>query len=228
MSAAVSSSRGNTRPLKDKHGKSTPQIQQTKSEGPPQKTVQATPEQIRLAQLTNDTSSVDESAFKQKVKQVMDITGITEETDVAIALQDCGNDTAKAIDMLIEGNAMQGEWKETGKKKKKATPQPAKTEPVNNHVDEKVEDPEPTTEREKIPDRDRSENISRRGRRYDNRYDTRPPRLAARGRGRDRPNRENNDNDAGEFGGTFGQDRGFDGRGRGRGRGGRGGSRRGR
>lgn len=36
MSAAVASSRGNTRPMKEKHGKSTPQTQ-TKSEGPPQK-----------------------------------------------------------------------------------------------------------------------------------------------------------------------------------------------
>lgn len=227
MSAAVSSSRGNTRTSKEKHGKSTPQTQ-TKSEGPP-KNIQATPEQIRLAQLTNDTSSLDESAFKQKVKQVMDITGITEELEVAIALQDCSNDTEKAINMLIEGNMMQGEWKETGKKKKKTAPPPTKTESTSNHIDEKSEEPEQMPEREKIPDKDRSENISRRGRRFDNRYDSRPPRLAARGRGRDRPNREsNNDNDAGEFGGTFGQDKGFDGRGRGRGRGGRGGSRRGR
>jgi len=90
-------------------------------------------------------------------------------------------------------------------------------------VEEKTDEPEQTPEREKVPDKDRSENISRRGRRFDNRFDSRPPRLAARGRGRDRPNRENNDTDAGENGfGTFGQDRGFDGRGRGRGRGGRG------
>ncbi|XP_052101253.1 ubiquitin-associated protein 2-like isoform X4 [Mytilus californianus] len=226
MSAAVASSRGNTRPMKEKHGKSTPQTQ-TKSEGPPQK-VQATPEQIRLAQLTNDANSLDESAFRQKVKQVIDVTGITDQTEVEIALQDCGNDTERAINMLLEGNTVQGEWKEPGKKKKKPTPAPAKTEPTTNHVDEKTEEPEQTPEREKVPDKDRSENISRRGRRFDNRYDSRPPRLAARGRGRDRPNRENNDNDAGEFGGTFGQDKGFDSRGRGRGRGGRGGSRRGR
>lgn len=37
----------------------------------------------------------------------MDITGITEELEVAIALQDCSNDTEKAINMLIEGNMMQ-------------------------------------------------------------------------------------------------------------------------
>ena len=228
MSAAVSSSRGgNTRTTKEKHGKSTPQTQ-TKAEGPPQK-VQATQEQIRLALLTNDAHSIDDSVFKQKVKQVVDVTGITDQTEVAIALQDCGNDTEKAINMLLEGNTCQGEWKEPGKKKKKPTPAPAKTEATSNHVEEKTDEPEQTPEREKVPDKDRSENISRRGRRFDNRYDSRPPRLAARGRGRDRPNRETNDTDAGENGfGTFGQDRGFDGRGRGRGRGGRGGSRRGR
>lgn len=44
MSAAVASSRGNTRPMKEKHGKSTPQTQ-TKSEGPPQKVQASVPDQ---------------------------------------------------------------------------------------------------------------------------------------------------------------------------------------
>ena len=38
---------------------------------------------------------------------MVDVTGITDQTEVAIALQDCGNDTEKAINMLLEGNTCQ-------------------------------------------------------------------------------------------------------------------------
>lgn len=115
----------------------------------------------------------------------------------------------------------QGEWRETGGKKKKRSNPPTKTEPPQNNVEEKPEKSEPTFERDR-PERgdNRPESSSRRGRRFD----TRPPRLA-RGRGRERGdgfrgNRDNNEFEGKENGfGTFDKDRDTDSRGRGRGRG---------
>lgn len=243
MSTALSTSRANSRPSKDKHIKAQQQqMHSTKTEGPPSK-VQATPEQIRLAQMISESPHGTDADFERTINQVMDVTGKSRDV-VEIALHDCQNDADRAVNMLLEGNGDQGEWRETGKKKKASKTTEKKTEPIANHVDGKTDKQEDTSERER-PDRERPESTSRKNRRMD----SRPPRLANRGRGRERNERSdrsdnfrsdsfrNNrggdvfENDKGENGfGTFNfRDGEFDGgRGRGRGRGRGGGRGRGR
>ncbi|KAL5005522.1 hypothetical protein ScPMuIL_018978 [Solemya velum] len=216
MSAALSASRANSRP--NKNPKATAQqIQTTKTEGPPAK-MQPTPEQIRMAQMISDTSNTDDEELKKKIEQIKELTNRSSD-EVQIALHDCENDTERAVNYLLEKESDQGEWRETGKKKKRPTPTPTtvqKTEITSNHIDEK------TDKREKSPDRDqkdRPEFSSRRGRRND----SRPPRLS-RGRGRERPDyfradKEDGENDKDDS--PFGREKNFErGRGRGRGRGG--------
>ncbi|XP_060063769.1 ubiquitin-associated protein 2-like isoform X6 [Ylistrum balloti] len=228
MSTAVSASRASNRPSKDKNAKaaSRPQVKTDESSS---KMHQATPEQLRIAQISQ--ISEDETIFRQKVQQIIDLTGKAQ-VECEIALHDCQQDTEGAINMLLEGENYQGEWRETGGKKKKRANPSNKTEPPQNNVDEKPDKTEQNFEPRERPDRsgdNRPESSSRRGRRFD----SRPPRLA-RGRGRERGdggfrgNRENtNDHDNKENGfGTFDKDRDTDNRGRGRGRG-RGGPRRG-
>ncbi|KAL1420845.1 hypothetical protein MTO96_023698 [Rhipicephalus appendiculatus] len=79
--------------------------------------VQPTPEQIRLAQIINDPTKQDDPDIKNKVQQVMEVTGQSSDA-VVIALHDCDNDPTRAITMLIEGNKQEGEWETRGKKKK--------------------------------------------------------------------------------------------------------------
>ncbi|XP_077510596.1 ubiquitin-associated protein-like lingerer isoform X2 [Amblyomma americanum] len=79
--------------------------------------VQPTPEQIRLAQIINDPTKQDDPDIKNKVLQVMEVTGQSSDA-VVIALHDCDNDPTRAITMLIEGNKQEGEWETRGKKKK--------------------------------------------------------------------------------------------------------------
>lgn len=79
--------------------------------------VQPTPEQIRLAQIINDPTKQDDPDIRNKVNQVMEVTGQSSDA-VVIALHDCDNDPARAITMLIEGNKQEGEWETRGKKKK--------------------------------------------------------------------------------------------------------------
>ncbi|KAL3218318.1 hypothetical protein MRX96_031588 [Rhipicephalus microplus] len=81
--------------------------------------VQPTPEQIRLAQIINDPTKQDDPDIKNKVQQVMEVTGQSSDA-VVIALHDCDNDPTRAITMLIEGNKQEGEWETRGKKKKPA------------------------------------------------------------------------------------------------------------
>lgn len=69
MSAAVASSRGNTRPMKEKHGKSTPQTQ-TKSEGPPQK-VQASVDPDKIRVKWKNTFIVIHCIFKSEKKNIV-------------------------------------------------------------------------------------------------------------------------------------------------------------
>ena len=79
--------------------------------------MQATTEQIMIAQLIGGSSSSSTEDHQKKIGQVMDITG-KEEDEVATALFDAGWDTSRAIEMLLEGGGG-GAWEETGKKKKK-------------------------------------------------------------------------------------------------------------
>ena len=83
--------------------------------------LQPTSEQLMIAQLIagNDEKS-DDPNQRQKIQQVMDITGKAEEI-VATALFDAGWDENLAIGMLLEGGDQLTAWEETGKggKKKK-------------------------------------------------------------------------------------------------------------
>ncbi|KAL3866475.1 hypothetical protein ACJMK2_043769 [Sinanodonta woodiana] len=214
MSATLSASRANSRPSKDKKVLTQQQTQNVKSEGPPSK-VQATPEQIRLAQVLAEPISTDESALQEKIRTVKELTGCSDD-QVLVALHDCKNDVEIAVNKLLEdGDGDQGEWRESGKKKKKVTTA-VKTDlpPMTNHVNEKPEKRENTQKDEQEIDKEfKPENSYRpRGRR-----DNRPPRLSrGRGQNRDRGERENRDDD-GENRDENSRDRG---RGRGRGFGG--------
>lgn len=99
----------------------TPPINHTEEEGGREEVkvnakLQPTSEQLRLAQITQDTTL--DPQRKGKIGQVMDITGKSED-EVATALFDCGWDETKAIELLIEEGGGFGSWEETGKKKKK-------------------------------------------------------------------------------------------------------------
>ncbi|XP_064460883.1 protein lingerer-like isoform X2 [Ornithodoros turicata] len=79
--------------------------------------IQPTAEQIRLAQIINDSSKADDPDIQKKVQQVMEVTGGSSDA-VVIALHDSDNDPARAINLLLEGNQPESEWETTGKKKK--------------------------------------------------------------------------------------------------------------
>jgi len=78
--------------------------------------LQPTSEQLRLAQITQD-STLDPQR-KGKISQVIDFTGKSED-EVATALFDCSWDVQRAIEFLLEEGGDLGSWEESGKKKKK-------------------------------------------------------------------------------------------------------------
>ncbi|XP_030048730.1 ubiquitin-associated protein 2-like isoform X2 [Microcaecilia unicolor] len=80
----------------------------------PQKQVQATAEQIRLAQMIYDKSDAD---FEDKVKQLMEVTGKNQD-ECIVALHDCNGDVNRAINILLEGNSDTTSWETVGGKKK--------------------------------------------------------------------------------------------------------------
>ncbi|XP_043543554.1 ubiquitin-associated protein 2a isoform X6 [Chiloscyllium plagiosum] len=82
-----------------------------------QKPVQATAEQIRLAQMIYDKNDAD---FEEKVKQLMEVTGKNPDESI-VALHDCNGDVNKAINVLLEGNSDTTSWETVGKKKSLGT-----------------------------------------------------------------------------------------------------------
>lgn len=80
----------------------------------PQKQVQATAEQIRLAQMIYDKNDAD---FEDKVNQLMEVTGKNQD-DCMVALHDCNGDVHRAINTLLEGNSDTTSWETVGGKKK--------------------------------------------------------------------------------------------------------------
>uniref|UniRef100_A0A2H6MXX7 UBA domain-containing protein n=1 Tax=Micrurus carvalhoi TaxID=3147026 RepID=A0A2H6MXX7_9SAUR len=81
----------------------------------PQKpVVQATAEQIRLAQMIYDKNDAD---FEDKVKQLMEVTGKNQD-DCIVALHDCNGDVNRAINLLLEGSSDTTSWETVGGKKK--------------------------------------------------------------------------------------------------------------
>ncbi|XP_043943203.1 ubiquitin-associated protein 2 [Protopterus annectens] len=75
--------------------------------------LQATAEQIRLAQMIYDKSDKD---FEDKVKQLMEVTGKNQD-ECIVALHDCNGDLTRAINILLEGNSDTTSWETVGKKK---------------------------------------------------------------------------------------------------------------
>uniref|UniRef100_A0A4W3I7D1 Ubiquitin associated protein 2a n=1 Tax=Callorhinchus milii TaxID=7868 RepID=A0A4W3I7D1_CALMI len=82
-----------------------------------QKPVQATAEQIRLAQMIYDKNDTD---FEDKVKQLMEVTGKNQDESI-VALHDCNGDVNRAINVLLEGNSDTTSWETVGKKKNLGT-----------------------------------------------------------------------------------------------------------
>ncbi|MEJ1277055.1 ubiquitin-associated protein 2 [Cricetulus griseus] len=63
--------------------------------------MQATAEQMRLAQVIFDKNDSD---FEAKVKQLMEVTGKNQDESI-VALHDCNGDVNKAINVLLEGDS---------------------------------------------------------------------------------------------------------------------------
>ncbi|KAH0627780.1 hypothetical protein JD844_008116 [Phrynosoma platyrhinos] len=107
MMTSVGSER--TRGTRDKA-----QISATQLTQPQKPVVQATAEQIRLAQMIYDKNDAD---FEDKVKQLMEVTGKNQD-DCIVALHDCNGDMNRAINILLEGGSDTTSWETVGGKKK--------------------------------------------------------------------------------------------------------------
>ncbi|XP_074022681.1 ubiquitin-associated protein 2 isoform X2 [Numenius arquata] len=107
MMTSVGSER--TRGTRDKM-----QISTTQPTPPQKQVVQATAEQIRLAQMIYDKNDAD---FEDKVKQLMEVTGKNQDESI-VALHDCNGDVNRAINILLEGSSDTTSWETVGGKKK--------------------------------------------------------------------------------------------------------------
>ncbi|KAM9475654.1 ubiquitin-associated protein 2b isoform 2-T4 [Clarias gariepinus] len=86
---------------------------QTSHTSQPQKQIQATAEQIRLAQII-DKNDAD---FEGKVKQLIEVTSRNQD-ECMVALHDCNGDVNRAINFLLEEEVpVQDSWETVGKKK---------------------------------------------------------------------------------------------------------------
>uniref|UniRef100_A0AAZ3RNP3 UBA domain-containing protein n=1 Tax=Oncorhynchus tshawytscha TaxID=74940 RepID=A0AAZ3RNP3_ONCTS len=74
--------------------------------------MQATAEQIRLAQMIYDKNDAD---FEDKVKQLIEVTGKTQD-ECMVALHDCNEDVNRAINFLLESTSDTTTWETVGKK----------------------------------------------------------------------------------------------------------------
>ncbi|CAG08432.1 unnamed protein product, partial [Tetraodon nigroviridis] len=79
----------------------------------PQKQIQATAEQIRLAQMIYDKNDAD---FEDKVKQLIEVSGKTQD-ECMVALHDCNEDVNRAINFLLESTSDTTSWETVGKKR---------------------------------------------------------------------------------------------------------------
>ncbi|XP_039767421.1 ubiquitin-associated protein 2 isoform X4 [Ornithorhynchus anatinus] len=88
-------------------------ISTTPTTQPQKQVVQATAEQIRLAQMIYDKNDAE---FEDKVKQLMEVTGKNQD-ECLVALHDCNGDVNRAINILLEGNSDTTSWETVGKKR---------------------------------------------------------------------------------------------------------------
>ncbi|NP_001101398.2 ubiquitin-associated protein 2 isoform X8 [Rattus norvegicus] len=91
-----------------------PQMPTTHAAQSQKQVVQATAEQMRLAQVIFDKNDSD---FEAKVKQLMEVTGKNQD-ECIVALHDCNGDVNKAINTLLEGSSDTTSWETVGGKKK--------------------------------------------------------------------------------------------------------------
>ncbi|XP_056319160.1 ubiquitin-associated protein 2b isoform X5 [Danio aesculapii] len=87
-------------------------LPQTTHTSQPQKQIQATAEQIRLAKMI-DKKDAD---FERKVQQLMEVTGKNQD-ECMVALHDCNGDVNRAINFLLEEVTVKDSWETVGKKK---------------------------------------------------------------------------------------------------------------
>ncbi|NWX31953.1 UBAP2 protein, partial [Notiomystis cincta] len=142
--------------------------------------VQATAEQIRLAQMIYDKNDAD---FEDKVKQLMEVTGKIQD-ECIVALHDCNGDVNRAINILLEGSSDTTSWETVGGRKKS----------LGKEGSENKENREKRGDREVSRGRGSSNRRGRggsRGREFraeengvDNNQGDRPSDRAKRGRGR--------------------------------------------
>ncbi|XP_034026294.1 ubiquitin-associated protein 2-like [Thalassophryne amazonica] len=87
----------------------------TTTQTQPQKQIQATAEQIRLAQMIYDKN---DAGFEDKVKQLIEVTGKSQD-ECMVALHDYNEDVNRAINFLLESTSdtCQNSWETVGKKK---------------------------------------------------------------------------------------------------------------
>uniref|UniRef100_A0A8C5CCX2 Ubiquitin-associated protein 2-like n=1 Tax=Gadus morhua TaxID=8049 RepID=A0A8C5CCX2_GADMO len=78
-----------------------------------QKQIQATADQIRLAQVTFEKKDAD---FEDKVKQLSEVSGKTQD-ECGIALHDCNDDVNRAINFLLESPSDTTSWETVGKRR---------------------------------------------------------------------------------------------------------------
>ncbi|XP_055346285.1 ubiquitin-associated protein 2-like [Paramacrobiotus metropolitanus] len=106
------------KPVQDvKKADKTAETPSTSGQTVSSKAPQATAEQLRMAQMFQNSSGKD-LALQEKAQQVMELTGCSSD-DAIIALHDTGNDTEAAVNLLLEGGELKSEWETTGKKGKK-------------------------------------------------------------------------------------------------------------
>ncbi|XP_071537283.1 uncharacterized protein lig isoform X1 [Panulirus ornatus] len=125
-----------------------------------------TAEQLRIAQMIDNTRTEPEKLLQEKINQVMQVTGVSAD-DAMVALHDCDNDVNAAIESLLEGDD-QGKWQESTKKKKK---------PITS----KPNEAESNKENRRVNSRERSGSRPRGGG---------PPRFRGRGGGSGRGGRD--------------------------------------
>ncbi|XP_016524942.1 ubiquitin-associated protein 2-like isoform X2 [Poecilia formosa] len=97
-------------PTRGTRDKTLPTTTQTTQ---PQKQIQATAEQMRLAQVIYDNNDTD---FEDKVKQLIEVTGKTQD-ECVVALHDCNEDANRAINFLLESPSDTNSWETVGKKR---------------------------------------------------------------------------------------------------------------
>ncbi|XP_014324576.1 ubiquitin-associated protein 2-like isoform X1 [Xiphophorus maculatus] len=97
-------------PARGPRDKTLPTTTQTTQ---PQKQIQATAEQMRLAQVIYDNNDAD---FEDKIKQLIEVTGKTQD-ECIVALHDCNEDVNRAINFLLESPSDTNSWETVGKKR---------------------------------------------------------------------------------------------------------------